>query len=157
MVDTVLTLVPVIDLFDDPPCADQAELFFSYDAGDQAEAKALCASCPKIAACEVDSKDAPFGIWAGKTEVERGFRGGHRMSGAVTRVTDNVDAIRAWFTKHPGATISTSDFGEIFPGRSRSSMRKAMIRMAEADELERWRPEGSTAYHYRARALVGAE
>lgn len=58
-----------------PACSPAtAELFYSTNPFSQQKAKNICASCPLLSTCQATSADEKYGVWAGLTAEERGFR-----------------------------------------------------------------------------------
>lgn len=57
-------------------CKGKRELFFAFkrDKEAQAQARAICASCPVFKACDRQAKPNDDGIWAGKTKSQRKYR-----------------------------------------------------------------------------------
>lgn len=58
---------------DRPPCFGHVRTMYGEGAGDQAAAKAICATCNRAAACldEALARDERFGVWGGLTAEER--------------------------------------------------------------------------------------
>jgi WhiB family redox-sensing transcriptional regulator len=54
-------------------CKGQTAVMFSFDAVDQAQAKAICVGCPVIEACLAFALRyrEPSGVWGGHTAEER--------------------------------------------------------------------------------------
>ncbi len=56
---------------DDPAERDLMYPVSKFDHEQIAQAKALCAMCPVLAACRTAGTTEPYGIWGGVTEWER--------------------------------------------------------------------------------------
>jgi len=57
----------------EPPCADDPELWCSYDADEREAACHRCQPCPALAACGryADAAQESLGVWAGHDRTRR--------------------------------------------------------------------------------------
>lgn len=103
-----------------PPCAEDPELFFSEDEGEQDLARRVCAGCPFREPCAelrdmpFDAADAiipsaEFGTWAGETLVPPRVHE-HRLSEEKIltprqrKTLENVEAVKGLLAEHLGKT-----------------------------------------------------
>lgn len=59
-------------------CRGKGHLFFSYKDDDIDAAKRTCRDCPVFDVCEREGSGEGYGVWAGKSEADRGMTKNYR-------------------------------------------------------------------------------